>query len=351
MNHIQNINENPLISVIVPIYKTAKYLIQCVDSVLTQNFKDFELILVDDGSPDESPAVCDEFARKDARVSVIHKENGGVSSARNSGIEQAVGQYIVFIDSDDYVGADYLRDMVAAVQNQQNKEKNVLVIADYQPFSENKFEDREYPEAFTVDIISNGITAEQFRKLVFDFRVFPPYCKLYRKDVIEEWHLRFNTELRSAEDFDFNSRYMEAVDRVCYIPSIQYYYRVGYKKYIPSNHGVLGQSEIKSVHIMAHGIMNLAKRVGLYEELENEICLWAAKKQYFSRLPMLFAESKDVSILERYKLYQQLTGDSVYCSAYKQGVKSTVKSTTRLIGSKCDCFLSWWLFFYINRRR
>lgn len=92
----------PFFSVIIPVYKAEPYLRKCVDSVLEQTFRDFELILVDDGSPDSCPAICDEYAGKDDRVQVIHKKNGGVSSARNAGIRAAVGEYLAFLDSDDY---------------------------------------------------------------------------------------------------------------------------------------------------------------------------------------------------------------------------------------------------------
>lgn len=92
----------PLFSIIVPVYNVEKYIDKCISSILEQSFKDFELILVDDGSPDNCPAICDSYAKKDSRVKVIHKQNGGASSARNKGLESANGKYILFIDSDDY---------------------------------------------------------------------------------------------------------------------------------------------------------------------------------------------------------------------------------------------------------
>ena len=96
----------PTISVIVPVYKVEKYIHRCVDSILSQTFQDFELILVDDGSPDNSGAICDDYAAKDSRVRVIHKENGGLSSARNAGIDAAQGEYLFFLDSDDVIHPD-----------------------------------------------------------------------------------------------------------------------------------------------------------------------------------------------------------------------------------------------------
>lgn len=98
-----------MISVIVPIYKVEKYLRRCVDSILNQSYTDFELLLIDDGSPDSCPQICDEYARRDDRVRVFHKPNGGLSDARNYGIDRMKGDYVSFIDSDDYVGPDYLK--------------------------------------------------------------------------------------------------------------------------------------------------------------------------------------------------------------------------------------------------
>lgn len=100
---------SPKISVIVPVYNAEKYLRRCIDSILAQTYKDFELLLIDDGSKDSSGAICDEYASKDSRVRVFHKQNGGVSSARNLGLKIACGEFVTFCDSDDYVEVDYLR--------------------------------------------------------------------------------------------------------------------------------------------------------------------------------------------------------------------------------------------------
>jgi len=105
----------PAVSVIVPVYNVENYLCRCIDSILCQSFTDFELILVDDGSPDNSGAICDEYAEKDRRVIVIHKENGGVSSARNAGLDIALGTYVAFCDSDDWWDEDFLLEMHGAI--------------------------------------------------------------------------------------------------------------------------------------------------------------------------------------------------------------------------------------------
>lgn len=102
-------NHNPKISVIVPVYNVEKYLRRCVDSILAQTFTDFELLLIDDGSKDKSGEICDEYAKTDNRVKVFHKENGGVSSARNLGLDNAKGEWICFCDADDWVLSEWLQ--------------------------------------------------------------------------------------------------------------------------------------------------------------------------------------------------------------------------------------------------
>ena len=99
------------VSIILPIYNVEKYLDRCVDSLLNQTLKDIEIIMVDDGSPDNCPQMCDEYAKKDRRVKVVHKKNGGLGFARNSGLDIANGEYVAFVDSDDYVGLDMYKTL------------------------------------------------------------------------------------------------------------------------------------------------------------------------------------------------------------------------------------------------
>lgn len=103
--------DTPLISVIVPIYNVEKVLCRCLDSIISQTYTNLEIILVDDGSPDGCGAICDDYAKKDKRITVIHQKNGGLSAARNAGIDKSTGDYLAFIDSDDYVSADYIEFM------------------------------------------------------------------------------------------------------------------------------------------------------------------------------------------------------------------------------------------------
>lgn len=113
----------PELSIIVPVYKVEKYLPKCIDSILAQTFRDFELILIDDGSPDNCGAICDDYAARDSRIKVIHQENAGVSAARNAGLDIATGTYLGFVDSDDWIEPEMYETMIATA-----KEKNVDVV-------------------------------------------------------------------------------------------------------------------------------------------------------------------------------------------------------------------------------
>ena len=109
-------NQNPRISVIVPVYNVEQYLPRCVESILAQTYENLEILLVDDGTKDNSGAICDAYARQDARVKAIHKKNGGLSSARNAGIDAATGEYLSFVDSDDWIEPDMYEKMMALME-------------------------------------------------------------------------------------------------------------------------------------------------------------------------------------------------------------------------------------------
>lgn len=104
--------QTPLISIIVPVYKVEKFIHECVDSVISQSFKEWEMILVDDGSPDGCPGICDDYARLDSRITAVHQKNGGLSEARNTGMRNARGEYLYFLDSDDFLSEDALQTLV-----------------------------------------------------------------------------------------------------------------------------------------------------------------------------------------------------------------------------------------------
>lgn len=210
----------PQISVIVPVYKVEKYLHACVDSILAQTFSDFELILVDDGSPDNCGAICDEYAAKDSRVRVIHQENQGLSGARNSGIDIAEGEYITFIDSDDLVSFDYLELLHSGIM--QNK-------AEVSCCKMRDFQDGENPCCDLAQVGSKAITLLSGRESVLDIyngtgNVGICACgKLYRKQLFRD--IRFPLR-KLHEDQAIVPILLYKAERVISVDASRYYYRI-----------------------------------------------------------------------------------------------------------------------------
>ena len=174
----------PEISIIVPIYNVEQYLKRCVDSILAQTFKDFELILVDDGSPDSCPFICDEYARIDSRIKVIHKANGGPSDARNAGLEMAMGNYIAFVDSDDWIASDtyeYLYELI-------KKNKADVVSGSYVL---TKNDDVKFSNLKTEIVIEGTSEILKFyfqQDKIHGKNDFPVWIKLYRRDLFNDIH-------------------------------------------------------------------------------------------------------------------------------------------------------------------
>lgn len=186
-----------MISVIVPVYNVEKYLNNCVESIVNQTYKDLEIILVDDGSPDNCPAMCDEWAKKDSRIRVIHKENGGLSSARNAGLEAANGDYIAFVDSDDSIDLFTYDSMMKSIM----ESKADLSLCKCQ-FVKTKSDIIVYNGISSYTVLNNDELWEE----VFG-RLNNSACnKIYKLDLINK--LRFDENLLHGEDLIFNIQYI-----------------------------------------------------------------------------------------------------------------------------------------------
>ena len=207
-------NQVPLVSIIVPVYNAEKYLNRCIDSILSQTVTDFELLLIDDGCKDESGCICDEYAEKDARVRVFHKPNGGVSSARNLGLDNAKGKWITFVDADDRCSCNYLEHLLSKVDDDTD------LIISYAVICDSTGEKAEvYPEY--------RVNATNFERLFVDSDMHwhtSPWAKLYRASIIYENSLRFNEMMHIGEDADFLFSFMLITDKIYVSSDTDYYY-------------------------------------------------------------------------------------------------------------------------------
>ena len=203
----------PKVSVIVPVYKAEKYLRKCVDSILTQTFKDFEVILVDDGSPDKSGEICDEYAEKDSRVRVFHKENGGVSSARNKGIDEARGEWVTFVDADDWLSFETLESLSIYLKDYDIIRFSMVLV---------------FPAYSKTKELNEGVTREEYIKLLVERRTILGVCGgLYRLDKISEAGLRFREDIINGEDWLFQFQAVCCCEKLRVVNKGLYYYNLG----------------------------------------------------------------------------------------------------------------------------
>lgn len=206
----------PIISLIIPVFNTEQHLLRCIDSILDQSFTDYELILVNDGSTDDSLTICKRYADKDLRVIVIDKPNGGASSARNAGIDRSKGDYICFVDADDYVSQDYLGDLYQDMCSENDID---LVMHGMIQVKEDRKTVISFPrsEMFNLDEGS-------FFKGINLFKFCGPCCKLFKKDILSDNHIRFNESIIFSEDFDFLARYLVHCNQVRVSDTQNYFY-------------------------------------------------------------------------------------------------------------------------------
>ena len=200
----------PSVSVIVPVYKVEDYLERCLDSILSQTFSDFELILVDDGSPDRCGIICDEYKEKDPRIKVIHKENGGLSDARNKGIDIAQGEYLSFVDSDDWIHPQYLELLIQA------NEKNCTLISICDLLRTDRSMD---PDIIGNPNIKLQVTRSFFREK--NVQAITACGALYRKELFSDIHFPVG---RIHEDEFTTYKLLFKTEFISYVDEKLYYY-------------------------------------------------------------------------------------------------------------------------------
>lgn len=208
--------KSPLISIIVPVYKAESTLNKCADSLLNQTYSNIEVVLVDDGSPDNSPSICDEITKLDNRVKTIHIPNGGVSNARNIGMQNAVGDYLCFVDSDDYVDANYIQNFVDGLTESAD-----LVFQGINEVKDNGDIIKKVPDygIYCEDNVLEGISD------INKYSMFGYVCnKLYRRSIIKEHNITFRTDINISEDRIFALQYMAYVKEMRTINKSAYFY-------------------------------------------------------------------------------------------------------------------------------
>lgn len=206
-------NEQPLISIIIPVYNAGKYLNACIDSVLKQTYSNIEVVLVNDGSKDSSGDICNQYQSKDSRIKVIHLENGGVSRARNKGIELCNGDYICFIDSDDTIEPNYIKDFKDSIE-----EHIYIYIQGTNIIRQNGPTDKVSYKAIGI----NDIYGIFYTNKLCDHGYAA--CKMYSSSLIKKNNIKFREEIKFSEDLLFILECLLFTDKIKYIDKSGYNY-------------------------------------------------------------------------------------------------------------------------------
>ncbi len=226
-----------LITVIVPVYNAETHLAACLDGILSQTCENLEVILIDDGSKDKSGEMCDRYAEKDGRIKVVHKQNGGVSAARNDGLALSRGEWITFVDSDDYIACDFIEKLYNASKDKAEISACCCKVRfDDMEFEEHFFEGSKLFERDKSELYLQTIREDRCRpkQEAYYASIGIAWGKLYRRELLERIKLGFDTELSQMEDTIFNLRAFFHASAVNYIDEALYYYRQSHRTELKS---------------------------------------------------------------------------------------------------------------------
>lgn len=246
------------VSVVVPIYNVEQYLNKCIESIVDQTYEDLEIILVDDGSTDSSPSICDEWKEKDKRVVVIHKENGGLSSARNAGLEVATGDYIMFEDSDDWLELDIVEKCVARIEN----DKSDLVIFGYKKVDEKSKDLGDF--TFGNDTFTKEEMSSQLHKRILEMSFGYAWNKLYRLSIIKESELVSDGSIIDREDLCFNLQLFNYLKKISFLDCVGYYY-------LQRETSLLHNSDLKRLDSAGDFCKKIDLITGIYGNCANKL--------------------------------------------------------------------------------
>ena len=205
-----------LISIVIPVYNAERYIEKCIESIVRQTFQDFELILVNDGSEDCSLEICEKYANENKRITVISQKNSGASSARNIGIDIAKGEWITFIDADDYVEAEYLEQLC---RNITNEERRFIIQGFRQHFSKDEIKRTEFKKE---TLVGSDIKKAFEENEIFEYGF--TIAKLYNRNLVNKFNIRFNEQISYSEDLLFMLDYILHCNSISFVSGAHYNY-------------------------------------------------------------------------------------------------------------------------------
>ena len=297
------------VSVIIPVYNAEKNLRRCVDSVLNQSFADCEVLLIDDGSTDGSGALCDAYARRYARVRALHKQNGGVSSACNLGVENARGKYLMFCDSDDYAEPDWIETLHMWAQ----RHPHAFVFSAF--FETDGGGDRTvrlegFPDGAQIPV------ADYYAICRHNFCAYR-WNRIYRRDIITADRLCFDTRVSVGEDVLFNIEYLKRCDAYLYADKPLYHW---------VNHG--NDSLSRAYHATFYDDLKTLyfPRLGVIAEKDVEAYCTNALNRFFQAIEAVYDRRNTMTAREKKAYLQYILHDAAFCHALSHAKPSRLKA-------------------------
>lgn len=320
---------NYAVSIVVPVYNAEKYLSKCIDSILNQTFKNFELILVNDGSKDNSLIICEDYKVSDRRIKVINKKNEGVSIARNIGINSAKGKYIMFIDSDDWIESNMVEKMYDAIQNSD------IAVCGSKTVEKNKIIDNTLYQSFTKE---KNLIGKEIINLINRVQHRCVWNKIYKISILKKNNIMFNEEIKCGEDSIFNFTYFKYINSIKIIPDSLYNYnRIVTDsitlRYLPKR--------AKYENLMLQSLISLLSDYNILETNVELINNYQFEGIYQSLISINHPECP-YSLLQRYNHMKNLIRKYTFYNQkiYSKNIKEFSKITKLVILSKRPILLS-----------
>ncbi len=334
-----------MISIIVPVYNATLYLNQCIQSIVEQTYAEIEIILVDDGSSDNSAEICKKWCFKDDRIKFIAKTNGGVSSARNVGIDAATGDFISFVDSDDYIASNYCEKLISHIKDDID-----LVVLGLKSFNSNAKIGTVIKHRMPFGIYQ----VEELKKYIIDdgtmsgFTIHSPCAVLYRKAFIENFDVRFRTNIKYNEDGLFNTEYILKCSNQIYVnyEEVVYYYRVN-EASATHNVDILGekyQDSMNNIETVLQDYATLYPQYTIINQLHARHITNAV-----SSILYIVANGKDKKLISQIIRNDHFSIDMKYLNYQKM---STSKRILYQVLKTKNIWLIWAsVSYYLSKRR
>ncbi len=310
-----------MISVIIPVYNAEPYLRRCIDSVLASACGDFEIILINDGSTDKSLTICNEYAGRDRRIRLITQENQGVSAARNRGIGEALGEWLIFLDADDFITGDFL----SMADRPEYRQTDLILFRfatcacdvavtdccreaskDRGNISACRYEGKEMHRLIRRILVPRPLA----ENCALDFRT--PCARVYRKSILEQYSIRFSPDIKIGEDLLFNLEYQLRAKSCVFIPGTVYFYAVHGDS--SSHHFNSGLHENHARLLQA--VRDVLDKCGMYSSLEEDFYSYALENLTYVLIWEIFSPHSPRTYRESRRLCREMRQNRIYREAF-----------------------------------